>query len=81
MCEFCLKTTVVVIFLHHQFSLHFFQVFLEDLIVPVLFCQVITLYKDDIAHLIVHHPHQRIYLIVVDLVVQFSTDKTLPIGE
>ena len=69
MREFCLEATVVIVLLNHQFSLNFLQVFLQYLVVSVLFGEIVALHEDDIAHLIIHHSYQRINLIVIDLVV------------
>ena len=72
---------VIIVLLDHQPSPHLLQVLLQDLIVPVLLSQVVPLHQHDVAELVIHHSHERVDLIVVDLVVQFAADEAFAVGE
>lgn len=72
---------LIFVVLHYNFVPHFLQILLEHLDISYFFIDVISLDEDDISELIIEHSHERIQLVLINLIVKPLADEPFSVGE
>lgn len=72
---------LIFVVLHHNLVPHFLQILLEHLDISYFFIDVISLDEDDISELIIEHSHERIQLVLINLIVKPLADEPFSVGE